>query len=283
VSTDRGSAGGSYSTDTSQTATLIFTWTGVPSTTISRISVLTADANGASVAYGAVANVVVQDGTSTTLPSAIQPAPVGVTGNLTAAVQLVNVPPSWGYARINVGILDGNGALFALQSAVGPSLVQAIPNVPGGSVRVAAQATDPANPNGWASANVTVPLTATSATVSVPGAPRIVAPVNGGTMSVTDHVAWIGTMPSTIYDSTVNALLEGGEERIVATVVADSQPVDFARLTLLGVDLPLGRTHLTVSGLGAIASLDALVDEQTVAEPDGSSRTQADVTFTLAP
>jgi hypothetical protein len=59
--------------------------------------------------------------------------------------------------------------------------------------------------------------------------------------------------------------------------------IDLARLTKLGLPLSGGPTTITLRGDGRASSLDAMVDEQTLASPDETQLNLVNESFTLTP
>ena len=66
-------------------------------------------------------------------------------------------------------------------------------------------------------------------------------------------------------------------------VFTDGSSIELTRLAALGVSLTPSRQDGSFDGIGKVASLDAMLDENTLAVPDRSQSAYTEIVFTLTP
>jgi hypothetical protein len=280
-----GGVTGSY--DSTQAAVAVDAqvgWCG-PTTALLDLEVLGADSASSAFAYGKYAAISVTNaGTTDTL--SITPTPVPSLGSTTFTATSEGISSAWGAPQLDVGLRLPSGATAFLARGQVASIVAGVPDIVDAKLAFAARFDDPVATDLGSSASSTAlsqaPSTATCSLV-VKAPPTIVSPPNGGSSTHSGTVAWKNRASDQVIVATFLAASDGGQTLSEATVYAGGSVIDLGRLSTMGLTLTTGASQVRLVGYGKIDSLDAMLDEQTLATPDGTASSEATVSFTLAP
>jgi hypothetical protein len=262
-------------------------WAG-PATTTADLHILEWDPQGQHFWHAVASGITMQENQTVTVPQlAVVAVPTAGTVTVSATTPL---PPSWnlqgsvGYAFPNN---DGT-ALFEYQQALPFSF--GVPDMAGGTESVSASIVDPASTGLYAAeswANAPVPLGTSSIALTVPPPATMTAPGYGQSLSVGGTMGWSTTTTGQVYSATLLPYVDGDAGfafgNTEAQIITAGTSVDLAHLAELGVTLTAQSTWLQFRAYGTVASLDAIVDRQTLASPDGSVGSLLYVPFTLTP
>ena len=292
-----GGATGGYVTATTQTFAASINWAGSTNATCAGFNILVSDktyshfwfaqANASNVANGA--NVTTY---------ALTPTSVPTLGNITlSATESPLIPAAWG--QPNLGIYfnypssQGGGFAYLPQVNGGTSVVSGVPNMVGATLTVGAAIASDFNvpmpdPNltqqVYAAAN-NVPLSTSTISLTLGSPLSLSAPTENGTLSAsTGSLAWTWGSPGEVMVASLFAMGDASSSVQVQVAAYTSETtISLARLAKAGVKLTPSPEHGVFEALGKVASLDAMLDENTLAQPDGSETLYTEVAFTLTP
>lgn len=265
-------------------------WTGQVSTTAD-LHVLEWDPQAQHFWYGVASGVSFTGGLPTTVPPIVL-ASVPTAGTVTMTATAPGLPATWQQqASLLLNYANGDGWAGIAEFASLP-LVSGIPNIPGATIQVGVQASDP---NGGVLTGALVsagasnlPLASATIPLTLQPPPTLTSPQNNGSLSKTGTIAWSGAQSQ---EATMMLLLPYSQGdagpvftgAVDAVVYTSATTVDLARLADLSLSLTTGSTQLQLRNYGKVASLDAIVDEQTLAQPDGSQSSWVMSVFSMTP
>ncbi len=261
-------------------------WTGSAAYTVSY---------GALVTNSAVDTFAVGTGTAaltdgvpfTTAPIPLMPVPVvEMTVNTSVSVGVASWQAPDVIAEVQMpGALD-----FIVSTATkGPSAVIALPDVSAfggtGFLLATAAGTVDVDGNGFFEIfQSNVPLLADSTVgVVAQGPATILTPADDGVLSVSGTVTWAAAAPNQVFKLTLAmSASDGGAQTVTAWTSGAN--VALPRLAALGLVLSQGPSQLAIAGDGPFASLDAVVDEETLAAPGNPrNKNQVSIPITIGP
>ncbi|HEX8792521.1 MAG TPA: hypothetical protein VF765_16350 [Polyangiaceae bacterium] len=264
-------------------------WYGADVNHLVDVYVLISDPAAAKYAYGAFTNgVLVLDKGTAQVPGPIAPAAVANIGTFTLNVSTASVPAAWGAPTLDVYLgFPGTQASARLASQVpSTSVAIEVPDVLGATLTAQAWSQDPdaGDPRSWMIAAASaLPLTVGTEALTLPGPVGITAPAYGATISASTGVVSWTTAKSQVYVAEPVAASDAGSPTTEAYVFAGAGSMDLGHLTAMGVTLPFGPYDVLLSGIGKVASLDAILDESTLAVPDQSESVGIEWHCVIAP
>jgi hypothetical protein len=265
-------------------------WAGASSVTAD-LQVLEWDPQAQHFWHGVASGISLTGGLTTNVP-AIAMTPVATAGTLTVTTATAGVPATWQQTASLLYYYPNNDGFAFLASGVKPPLVSGLPNIPGATASTGVMAADPAGT--FLSFSLTsagasnLPPSTTSINLTLKPPPTVTSPPTNGSLSKTSAIAWSSPYTQQVYRAILLPYVEGDagpvfNDSLAAIIYTSGSSVDLAGLTALGVTVPLGTTSLQFWGAGLVASLDAMVDEQTLAQPDDSQSYAVYVPFTVTP
>jgi hypothetical protein len=216
----------------------------------------------------------------------VTPSPVTTLDDATVAASEVNVPAQWRSPSLALW-LDypqnfGSGTAL-LTSAPAASLVSGVPDIAGAMLHATANTTSPPDPNFYGSstaASPRVPLTSTNVALTLYGPPTATHPQPGGQLSTSGVIDWTGVPAKQVVDVEV---YDQASDSYELDVYAAGTSVDLKRLAVAGVSIATGAKAINLSSKGDVPSLDAMLDENTLASPDGSHDELVTIHFNAIP
>lgn len=257
------------------TALSIAGWYGDVTDTVD-VYVLAFDEACTSYWYGSyTGGVLVQDKATTQLPVTIAPSAVPNIGTFTLEASASAVPPAWGSPTLDVSLsFPGTQASASVAYVQSTSVAIEVPDILGATLGVQASSQDPDqnDPRAWAAAAANaLPLTTGTRALAIPGPPVVTSPPYGGAVSLSGGaISWTAPSQAQVYFVELFDLVDGGVIGSVPYVLTGGGSIDLGRLSMLGVALPEGSWSVFVDGMGKVPSLDAILDESTLAVPDGT-------------
>jgi len=291
-----GGESGGYMTPTTQTfAAVEINWSGSTTVACAGFNVLVSDKTYSHFWYGQAGVSNVANGATVTTYTAT-PMSIPSLGNITLiAAASPLIPAAWGEPELsilfNYPSAQGGGFAYLPQVNEGTSIVSGVPNMVGATLTASAgigsdfnvPMSDPAlDQRVWASAN-NVPLSTSTVSLTLGSPLSLSAPTENGTLSAsTGSAAW--TWGST-GEVMVASLVDMGDASASVQVVVytGETTIALARLAKAGVTLTPSLQRGEFDELGKVASLDAMLDENTLAQPDDSETFYTNVAFTLTP
>jgi hypothetical protein len=265
-----------------ETATLHASWCGRATASI-EASVLAHDAAHSNYAYASSPAMSVADGVATTA-AIVTPTAVPTAGATTLTVASVGVPSAWGSPETSIFLVYPNGGVAYLANVATSGLTTNVPDIAAATLTLQAlfDATTPGDPYAAAmSVAKGMSLSTSEASLTVNGPPLVTAPLTGEALSTAGTIAWTPVATDEVVDATLSTIGDSGEAVVVGDVLTSGDTIDLARLGVLGIRLPTGTGSLELAGQGKVASLDAMVDADTLATSDGteSSDVRRSVSF----
>jgi hypothetical protein len=266
-------------------------WMG-PSSVTADLQVLEWDPQAQHFWHGVASGISLTGGLTTTVPTIVVSS-VPTAGTLTVtATAGAGVPTTWPQQASLLFSYPNNDGFAIVASDATLPLMSGFPNIAGATVTAGVSASDPAGTlltGSFTSAGASnLPLSTTSVAVTLKPPPTVTSPTNNGSLSKTGVIAWSSTSTQQMYRAILVPYVEGDagpvfNGNVAAIVYTSGSSVDLAGLNALGVNMGLGTMQLQLWGAGMVASLDAMVDEQTLAQPDGSQSYAVYVPFTVTP
>jgi hypothetical protein len=265
-------------------------WAGAPSITAD-LQVLEFDPQAQHFWHGVASGISIMANQTTTVPPLVM-APVPTAGTLTVSVTNEGVPTTWQQQEDLSLDYPSNDGFAELVINVAPPLVSGVPNIPGSTLAAGISATDPNSTTYTGSLTGArahnLPLSTTSVALTLKPPPTVISPLNNSSLSQASSIQWSSTSTQQLYQAIILPLaqtdagptLNAGPQAMVYT---SGNSVDLSKLTSLGVTISPGLTFLELWSDGLVASLDAMVDEQTLAQADDTQWGIVFVEFTLTP
>jgi hypothetical protein len=261
------------------------TWTG-PESATADLHVLERDSQNQHFWHGVTTGIALADQQSITLPN-LAVAPVPTAGNITVTLATAGVPSSWGSLTELQYDFPNDGGSVSLGSGSGSTLTSGLPDIAGAtvtaSVLVAPMGTR-AETAAWAY-SLPLPLSTTAVALTAYPPPTVTAPQVDEELSKTGVIAWSGGAVGQVFAVALTPIVNGDAgptfEAQEAWVFTSGTSVDLGALDALNVPLAVGSTGMTLWGQGQAASLNAVVDGQTLEKPDGTASSVTDVMFAL--
>jgi hypothetical protein len=286
----------SYLIATTQTFSPIpINWSGSASAACVGFNVLVSDNTYTHFWYTQVGVSNVANGTTVTT-AAVTPVSIPSLGTITlSATESPLMPAAWGEPELlvlfNYPSANGNGFAYLTRVNSGTSIVSGVPNIVGATLSANAGIGSDFNapmpdPNltqrVFAAANK-VPLSTSTVSLTLGPPLSLSAPTENGNLSAsTGSVAWTWGSSGEVMDASLVAIGDASASVEVEVYTAGTR-IDLARLAKAGVTLTPSLHRGRFAGLGKLASLDAMLDENTLAQPDGSASVDTSITFTLTP
>lgn len=294
-----GGAAGGYSTAKTYTYAVPVSWTGSSQASCVAFNVLVSDATSTHFWYGQVeSNGPVADGSTVTTATTLAPTSIPTVGNVTVTVsESPQTPSAWGTPDFdlffNYPSPSTNGRSFAYLAQVngGTSLVSGVPNIIGATLSAQAEIgsnfgssmPDPNLTQSVAAFADALPLSTTAVPLELEAPLSFTTPTENGSISAsTGSVTWKGASPSDVVIAQLLAVGDASESPEVG-VWTSGTTIALPRLAKAGVALQPSRQSGTFEGRGKVASLDAMLDEGTLAQPDGSEEVDTQIVFALTP
>jgi hypothetical protein len=263
-------------------------WTG-PATATADLHVLEWDPQNQHFWHAVASGVAITASQTISVPQLVL-APVPTAGNVALTVATNGVPSIWteqasiGYQYAN------NDSVIALLSGSASTLASGVPNLAGASASASAMFRSAGTllEEGLTYAGTPpLPLSSANVAVTVQAAASLSSPVSGGSLSQSGSVAWSDVSTSHIYNVSLTPYVNADAGPYFGTTEAwiftSGSPVDLGRITSMNVALSQQSTWLQLAAVGQVASLDAILDEQTLATPDGTQGSWSSIPFTLTP
>lgn len=251
-------------------------WYGTSLTAKVDFYVLAFDQSAMSYWYASyTAGLVVQDQATTQVPWTMTPAAMSNIGTFTLSTSAGNVPAAWGAPTLDVYLaFPGTQAWATLAQVRSTSVAIGVPDILGATLDVQAADQDPnqSDPRAWVGAQASaLPLTTGTEALTLPGPPTITSPSYGGTISAsTGSLSWTAASTTQVFVAELFSVPDGGASAIGPYIFTSGDSIDLGRLSTIGVTWPTGPSIALLDGIGKVASLDAILDEGTLALPDYS-------------
>ena len=214
-------------------------------------------------------------------------SPVTTLGSVTLEATTTGIPASWGAPTTQLSLVyPDNGPTASLGQVQSTSIVSGVPDIIGATLSASSCAQTPSGATlvqyacAYADA---LPLSTATIALTVAPPPLVTSPQSGATLPSTGSIAWTTTVMDQVYGVDLFWSAADGGAGQGESVFTSGTSVDVARLVTLGAAPPSGPLTLYIQGSGQVASLDAIVDDQTLATSNGTSTSLVDLTFTLAP
>jgi len=264
-------------------------WYGGPSAAAD-VYVLAFDQALSTYWYGSyLVGVPVQDQGTSQMPLTVAPTPLATIGTFTATVTSSDVPAAWGAPNLDVFLaIPGTQQLAPLAQVQSTSVAMQVPNLLGATLSAQASVEDPnaSDPRTWSAASASaLPLTTGTEMFTLPQPLTVTSPAYGATVSPSKGgvLSWTGSPKVGIFLVSFAATGDAGATDRLPYVLTSNSSIDLARLTELGGTLTPGPTIAPVDCMGEGASLDAILDESTLALPDSSETSGTEWRFVVAP
>lgn len=216
-------------------------------------------------------------------------SPVATLGNVTVAATATGMASSWGAPMTTLSLnYPDNGPVASLAQVQSTSIVSGVPDIVGATLSASSCAQTPSGvlPEQYACGSA-YDLPLSTATIALTVDPLVVtSPQSGATLASTGSFAWSATAKGQVYDVDLawSPSDGGGTQTSYVSLFTSGTSIDVARLVTLGVAPPFGPVTLYLTGSGQVASLDAVVDEQILADSDLTSLSDVfGLAFNLAP
>jgi hypothetical protein len=263
-------------------------WTG-PATATADLHVLEWDPQNQHFWHAVASGITMTANQAISVPQLVL-APVPTLGNLSLTVTTNGVPQAWTeQASIGYQYANNDGQIVLINGTA-PTLTSGVPNLAGASMSASASFMYPGTllQEGLTFARtLPLPLSTASATVTVNAAPSLSSPVSAGTLSQSGTIAWSDASSNHVYSVALTPYVAADAGPNFGTteawVFTSGSSVDLGRVTTMNVALSQQSTWLQLGAAGQVASLDAMLDEQTLATPDGTQGSWVSVPFTLTP
>jgi hypothetical protein len=286
----------SYGTAGTQSFQLPAIWESAANAPCIGINVLVSNATYTQFWYGQVeAGGNVANGATVT-SSPVSPQPIPSAGAVTVTeTGSPQVPAAWTegmWLDLNYPYASGGGIASLPEVWQGTSVVSGVPNIIGATLSAAASAGSNYNspmPDPYLTQSVeavasNLPLSTSAIALTLPPPISFSSPLENGALSLsTGSFVWTwGT------EEVMLAFLEadgdaGISNDVEIEVFTDGSSIELTRLAALGVSLTPSRQDGSFDGIGKVASLDAMLDENTLAVPDRSQSAYTEIVFTLTP
>ncbi len=281
-----GSSGQSYDPSAPpQTMSVQASWCGDASIAVA-LHVLTSDDAYVRYAYASTTPIDVTDGATATA-GMITPLAVPTAGTMTLSVASVGVPQTWGAPKTEILLVYPNGGGVAMLQSFDALYVETgVPDIAGATLTAQSLFRDPVPSDPYAAAMAEtrgVALSTRESALTVDGAPVVTSPTSGGAVGITGGMAWTLGATDEVVDATLSTIGGSGDANVVADVFTSGVGIDLARLGALGIVLPLGNASLQLAAAGKVASLDAMIDGNTLATSDGSETSSVVERFAFTP
>jgi hypothetical protein len=253
------------------------------------VYVLAFDQSATSYWYGArTLGVLVQDKVTTQVPQTIAPTAVNNTGAFTLSASTASVPAAWGAPRLYVFLgIPGTQASATLVQVNSTSVAIQVPDLLGATLGVQASSDDPSqsDPRAWVEAAASaLPLTTGNEALTLPRPLTVASPAYGATISAsTGTLSWMGASKTQVILAELLAVSDAGANAFGAYVFTSGASIDLGRLSTMGLTLAPGPWMVVLDGIGKVASLDAILDESTLAVPDNSESSAIEWRVVITP
>jgi hypothetical protein len=199
------------------------------------------------------------------------------------------MPAAWGQPNLSFTFnYPSNGGHTEFARLVANSVVLYFPNIPGADVDIGATGFDPSGRTGSGpipalsyAGVLHLPLSTVAPSIKMPPTPRLTSPQPGASLSVATGKFEFNLAPNNVLDMRLQSSRDGGYE--IFEVMSSSGTVSASRLAALGARLSPGAVSATISGVGRIDSLDAMLDDGTLATRDYTVSTTVRLDFVAAP
>ncbi|HEY3816078.1 MAG TPA: hypothetical protein VGL81_02850 [Polyangiaceae bacterium] len=210
-------------------------------------------------------------------------------GTVTATLATPGTPATWNPQAGLVYNYPGGG--FIGLSSGAPPFLSGVPSMAGATMSINANISDPSSTGLWAAESFasapSIPTSTTSVSLTVQPPVAITAPTLNSLFSLTGTMAWSSPEPSQVYAATLVSYVNGDAGPVIGspavTVFTSDSSVPLGRLAQLSVSIAPQPMWLRFIASGSVASLNAMEDQQTLAQPSGSSGSWVFVPFTLTP